>query len=295
MDVLWLEDPAARDPLLVGGKVANLARLAGSFPVPAGFGIPCDEIIGPSSAQTAAGYGAATGVALPVPPDLAIKIESAYSELGQRCGSADLAVAVRSSAAEEDGHTASFAGQLASYRNISGRQAVVDAVVRCRESANGARVRSYGQAKGFGPRPRLGVFVQQFVPADASAVVFSANPITGDHDEVLINANYGLGESIVSGIATPDTFVVRKSDLAILAREVGAKERMTVPVPGGTRELIVPAGRKATLAISDDQARGIARLAIELERFFGWPADTECAYLGPQLYVLQCRPITTLG
>ncbi|MBI4305272.1 MAG: hypothetical protein HY678_03035 [Chloroflexi bacterium] len=178
----------------------------------------------------------------------------------------------------------------------AGLGSALDAVLRCRESANGVRVQSYGQTKGLGStRPRLGIFVQQFVPADASADVFSANPVTGDDGEVLINANYGLGESIVSGIATPDTFVIRKSDLAVLARELGAKERMTVPVSGGTQDVPVSAEKKARSALTDGQARGIARLAIELERFFGWPADIECAYSAGQLFVLQYRPITTLG
>jgi phosphoenolpyruvate synthase/pyruvate phosphate dikinase len=141
---------------------------------------------------------------------------------------------------------------------------------------------------------RLAVLVQLLVPADASAVVFSANPVTGSRDEVLINASWGLGESIVSGTVTPDTYVIRKSDLAVVSRDIGDKHRMTVLAPRGTQEVAIPRRQQRSPSIDDDQVVELARLGIALEATMGWPVDIECAYRGRELYLLQCRPITTL-
>ena len=143
-------------------------------------------------------------------------------------------------------------------------------------------------------RSRLAVLVQQLVASDVSAVVFSANPVTGNRDEVLINASWGLGESIVGGIVTPDAFVVRKSDLAVINRTITYKGRMTVSVPGGTREVDVPRFLRSEASLSDEQAAEMAQLAIMLESTMEHPVDVECAYATGELYLLQCRPITTL-
>jgi len=125
-------------------------------------------------------------------------------------------------------------------------------------------------------------------------VVFSANPVTGNRDEVMINASWGLGESIVGGTVTPDTFVVRKSDLAVINRTIADKGCMTVSVPGGTREVDVPRFLRQQAALADEQAVEMAQLALSLETTMGYPVDIECAYASGELYLLQCRPITTL-
>jgi pyruvate,water dikinase len=138
------------------------------------------------------------------------------------------------------------------------------------------------------------VLVQQLIPADVSAVVFSANPVTGNRAEVIINASWGLGESIVGGTVTPDTFVVRKSDLAITHRIIVDKQRMTVSVPGGTREVEVPGFLRKQSVLADEQIMEMARLAITLESTMEYAVDVECACAGGELYLLQCRPITTL-
>jgi pyruvate,water dikinase len=136
--------------------------------------------------------------------------------------------------------------------------------------------------------------VQQLVRADVSAVVFSAHPLTSDRGVVVITASWGLGESVVGGAVTPDTYVVRKADLAVLERIPGAKERMTVAVPGGTKEVDVPRLLRSKLALDDRQVVDMAVLAIALEGNTGWAVDVECAYGGGDLFLLQCRPITTL-
>ena len=277
MELVWLGDVAAHDPLLTGGKAAALSRLAAGFRVPPGFVL--------------------TTEAFERSPELTAAIlEAAYTRLGQIVGAEAPRVAVRSSAVDEDGAATSFAGQHETYLNLVGVEQVVGAVVRCWESARSERALGYRVHHGLATsEPTLAVLVQQLVPADVSAVVFSANPLTGARDEVVINASWGLGESIVGGTTTPDTIVVRRSDLAVVRHTVGEKRRMTVSVPGGTREVEVSALLRNRLAVSDEQIAAMARLAIALEETAGHPVDVECAIAGGELFLLQSRPITTLA
>lgn len=225
----------------------------------------------------------------------------AYERLARRCGVAELSVAVRSSAVDEDSGSASFAGQHESYLNIVGADGVAHAVARCWGSLMTGRAIEYRRQRGLSQEGvRLAVLVQQFVAAEVSAVAFSANPVTGSRAEVVITANWGLGESVVGGTVTPDTYVVRKADLRVVERQIAEKLRMTVSAPGGTAEVDVPHFLRAQATLDDAQAVEIAQLAIALESTMGWPVDIECAYAAGAhrraslLYLLQCRPITTL-
>lgn len=139
------------------------------------------------------------------------------------------------------------------------------------------------------------MLVQQLVQADAAAVAFSANPITGDREEVMITSNWGLGESIVGGTVTPDLFVLRKGSGDLVSRELGVKERMTVRTADGTDEVETPPELQSVPSLTDAQASAIAQLASSLETDVGRPVDIECAIANGVLYLLQCRPITTLG
>ncbi|MGB3717187.1 MAG: PEP/pyruvate-binding domain-containing protein [Candidatus Promineifilaceae bacterium] len=278
MNLLWLGDPKSFDVAVVGGKAANLSRLARMFHrVPDGFCIPVTLM---DEAH---------------PLDLRDEIITATSYLMACHSLPELVVAVRSSAVDEDGAAASFAGQHETYLNIVGANTIIQAVTRCWESARSERALEYRRKQGLSvERLQLAVFVQQLVASDVSAVVFSANPITGSRDEIMINASWGLGESIVGGTVTPDTFIVRKSDLAITSRTVADKQRMTVSVPGGTREVDVPRFLRAQASLNDEQAIEMAQLALTLDATMSYPVDIECAYAGGKLYLLQCRPITTL-
>ncbi len=221
---------------------------------------------------------------------------AAYRDLATVCGVAEPSVAVRSSAVDEDGVTASFAGQYDTYLNIVGVEAVAKAIVQCWASARTIRALEYRRGHGLsGEGVGLAVLIQQLVQADISAVVFSANPVTGSHDHILINASWGLGESIVNGAVTPDAYVVRKADLAIVERQIAQKRRLTVLAREGTQEAPVPRQLQQAPAATDDQVREMARLSMALERAMGWAVDIECAYRDRELYILQCRPITTLG
>jgi pyruvate,water dikinase len=287
MNLLWLEQAAAQQPALVGGKAANLSRLAAIYRVPAGFCLT-------TAAFDRAHYGSRPGAA-DLPRSLYAELAEAYQGLAALAGAPDPPVAVRSSAVDEDGDAASFAGQHETYLNVAGVGAIADAVRRCWMSAQAPRALAYRRERGLAlDRVRLAVLVQQLVAADVSAIVFSANPLSGARDEIVINASWGLGESIVGGTVTPDTYIARKAGGALLSRRVAEKRRMTISVAGGTREVDVPRLLQAQPTLSDAQVAELAALACSLEQRMGWPVDVECAYAAGRLYLLQCRPITTL-
>jgi pyruvate, water dikinase len=275
-EILWLGDPRAGDPALTGGKAASLSRLAAGHRVPPGFVV---ALAGPTLERSARSAVAA-----------------AYRDLAERAGVADPPVAVRSSAVDEDGASASFAGQHDTYLGVSGVDQVWWAITRCVASFSAGRALAYRRRAGLAAvPPRAAVLVQWLVPADAAGVVFTAHPVTGARDEIVVNAAWGLGESVVSGTVTPDAIVVGRDDLAVREHAVAEKRVMTVAVPGGTREVPV-SGRLARMpAVDAAQACAAARLAAALECETGRPVDLEVAWAGPDLFLLQCRPITTLS
>lgn len=289
MTITWLDAPDCHDPRRVGGKAAHLGQLAASHPVPPGFCL-------------AAPSGDAGGASR-----LWNEIAEAYAHLGRRCRQADPPVAVRSSAVDEDGAQTSFAGLHDTYLNVVGPDAVAQAVHRCVASAHTPRAQYYRRAHGLAATTQVAVLVQQLVIADVSAVVFSADPRTGETGDVLINTTWGLGESLVSGSVIPDFYVVRKADLTIQERRLGDKQVMTVmrssgqmgqvpsQTPAGTQEVPVPTCMRREACLNDHQIRALARLAIDLHTKQGWPVDLECAYEQGKLYLLQCRPITTMN
>jgi phosphoenolpyruvate synthase/pyruvate phosphate dikinase len=295
LEILWLGDSDCHDINKVGAKAANLSRLAASqHPVPPGFCIPA-EAYSQWVELTSSGPSTTSTRFFPTPIYYE-ELVLAYNRLAAYCSTLNPRVAVRSSAVDEDGAAASFAGQYETYLNIVGADTVAEAIASCWASARTDRALEYYQRHKISPDGiRLSVLVQQLVPADTSAVVFSANPLTGSHDEVMINASWGLGESLVGGMVTPDTYVVRKSDLAVVSRNIADKQRMTVLAHQGTQEAPVPRQQRNIPAIDDGQATEMARLSITLESVMGWPVDIECAYQEGKLYLLQCRPITTLG
>jgi pyruvate,water dikinase len=279
MNLLWLGDPKSFDPALVGGKAANLSRLARLYHrVPDGFCIPV------------------TSMNESHPLELRDEIIASISDLMACHSLPELVVAVRSSAVDEDGAAASFAGINETYLNIVGADAIIQAVTLCWESARSERALEYRRRQGLSmDHLQLAVLVQQLVAADTAAVAFSANPITGNRAEIMINASWGLGESIVGGTVTPDTFIVRKSDLSVIQRIIADKQRMTVSAPRGTHEVDVPRFLRNEPSLNDEQVVELAKLALTLETTTERPVDVEAAFAAGVLYLLQCRPITTLN
>src|SRR5262245_10344267 len=293
MQSLWLGHAACHDANRTGAKAAHLSRLTAAYRIPPGF---CISAAAYAQWAGCPGDGSPASPTASIPPALYNALALAYRDLAGMCSVADPSVAVRSSAVDEDGTILSFAGQYETYLNIVGVDAVAEAIVRCWTSVHTARALAYRQEQGLSTAGvRLAVLVQQLVPADAAAVVFSANPVTGSRDEVVINAGWGLGESIVRGTVTPDTYVIRKSDLAVVCRDIAEKRHMTILAPTGTHEVPVPHKHQRAPSMDDSQVIESARLSLALESAMGWPVDIECAYRGRDLYLLQCRPITTLG
>ena len=133
------------------------------------------------------------------------------------------------------------------------------------------------------------------IPADISGVAFSANPVSGQLSEIIINSSWGLGESIVGGTVTPDTFIIDKINWNITSSEIANKARMTVSSINGAEEVDVPQIMRDRSSMSDAQVMDVARLAGSLEKREANPVDIEWAFYNEVLYLLQCRPITTLA
>jgi phosphoenolpyruvate synthase/pyruvate phosphate dikinase len=275
--ILWLGEPGSDQVALVGGKAAALGTLAAQAAVPAGFCVTAFEPLRSPE----------------LPVSLAAQIREAYAELGVRCGASEPAVAVRSSAVDEDGAHASFAGMHDTLLNVSGADAVLEAVARCAASAMSERALAYRQERGLrAENVRIAVLVQQMIQAEASFVAFSVSPLSASAGELLINAAWGLGESIVSGAVTPDTYLLRRRDREILSRVVGQQAFDVLPAPGGTLQRDLPAERRSAPALLDEHAAAVAELALRLEQHRGHPVDIEGARIGERLFLLQCRPIT---
>ena len=295
----------------IGGKGQSLARLASAgLPVPNGFHVTTaayndfvvrhhleDSIEAQlatieESADEVPDDVASTIAALftdhEIQPEIATGVLQAYHKLGSR------AVAVRSSATAEDLPDASFAGQQESFLNVSGNDQLLDAVRRCWASLWTARAITYRRRHHIpADEVSLAVVVQLIVAADASGIVFTADPVTGDDTLIEINAAWGLGEAVVGGQVTPDTITVDRASGRIMLTLINVKTIMTGLADDGTVTLPVPKDRQATPALTESQAARLADLAIMVEDLFKDPMDIEWCREGDQLYILQARPITT--
>jgi pyruvate,water dikinase len=321
--IRWFQAVGADDVGLVGGKGANLGEMAvAGLPVPPGFCLTAaayrdfiqetglDATIRSILAETRQDDPADAEVKTArirgfiaeeeVPAAMAQQILEAYHRLGQELGAADAAqvpVAVRSSATAEDLPTASFAGQQDTYLNIRGTDDLLEHVRHCWASLWTARAVSYRTKQGFDHRQvYLAVVIQAMIESEVAGIMFTANPITGNRDEALLNASWGLGEAIVSGLVTPDTFTVRKSDGHVVSRDLGAKERtIEYAREGGTVEMDTPAERRDAPALSDEQVAELLAVSKQIENHYGAPQDIEWAYARGRFYILQSRAITTLA
>ncbi len=247
-----------------------------------------------------------------IPSEIAAAISAAYTCLPAKNGNGPAntapasvgepttvgeptAVAVRSSATAEDLPGASFAGQQETYLNIRGADAVLAAVKQCWASLWTARAIAYRARQGITPDSvALAVVVQQLVFADASGVAFTANPVNGRRDELMITATWGLGEAIVGGLVTPDTLIVNKKTGAVLNRETSEKQVMTVRTETGTDERQVPPHLRKAPVLSDLQASRLAKLGVEIEQLYAAPMDIEWTLADGAFAIVQARPITSL-
>ncbi len=302
-----------------GGKGANLGELArAGLPVPPGFviGAPayaafCEA--GGLRARVAATLAdldvddttalaersaevRAMVLAEPLPPWLEHDVRAAYASLSDE--DTPIAVAVRSSATAEDTESASFAGMNETFLNIRGSDELIDAVRRCWASLFGGRTIFYRAKRGFSQADMdIAVVVQRQIESTCSGVMFTIDPSTGRADWIVIEGSFGLGEAVVSGSVSPDRYVVEKQTMAILRREVRAKELTIEPAPGGGTTVRQLSGAEAVRAVlADADVEQLAGLAVRIERHYGAPQDTEWAFdADGQVWMLQSRPVTSAG
>lgn len=296
----------------VGGKGMSLSKLLfAEIPVPDGFHVTTaayrlfveangiapviSKLLASASPDNTAGLEevsrqiAAAFAAGSMPGELKSAITGAYSILE------GVPVAVRSSATAEDLPGASFAGQQETYLNIQGGDAVLAAVKRCWASLWTARAISYRMQNHIDQETvALAVVVQKLVFSDAAGVLFTANPVNGKRSELVINAAWGLGEAVVSGLVTPDTTVVEKATGKILSLEIADKQVMTVRTAGGTEETPVQESLRKKPALTEEQITELAKLGQRIEEYYDAPMDVEWALEREKLYIVQARPITVL-
>ncbi|WP_438490068.1 rifamycin-inactivating phosphotransferase [Streptomyces sp. S186] len=224
-----------------------------------------------------------------IPGDLASAITRAVVQLGEHT-----AYAVRSSATAEDLPTASFAGQQDTYLNVVGPAAILHHVRRCWASLFTERAVTYRQRNGIDHRTvHMAVAVQQMVFPHASGILFTADPVTGNRKVATVDAGFGLGEALVSGLVNPDVFKVRDGE--VIARTVAAKQRAVLASPaGGTQEVTIDPQRQQQPALTDAQVVRLVQLGRRIEAHFGRPQDIEWCLDDEDFQIVQSRPITTL-
>ncbi len=310
---LHLIDPSDPGTLaLVGGKAAGLAHLAtAGMPVPPGFVVPTTAYLqvvhdhGPDAtihaaltedrpADTIAAYFASADL----PAELAAAIRREYAALSP--DGRPVAVAVRSSSTAEDLASASFAGQQDTYLGIVGADAVIDAVRRCWASLWNEHAVAYRRRVGGPPDSTtsadvaIAVVVQVLVEADAAGVLFTADPVHGARDQVVVNATWGLGEALVGGEVTPDLVVLDARTGVTLRSEIADKHLMTERSPDGSRLVAVPEGRRRQPVLSDGDLATLLGLGLAIQELTGRPMDIEWTRQGGTFWIVQARPITAL-
>jgi pyruvate,water dikinase len=250
----------------------------------------------------AVGLGDAARSGLPVPPGVAIsgdlveaiasKDERAIAKLAKAVAPLQPPFAVRSSAVDEDGASASFAGQHLTMLNVHSASDVPSAVRDVWWSANSDAAITYRQRIGLFTRPSVGVVVQTLLNPEVAGVMFTENPVTGA-DERLVEASWGLGEAVVAGLVIPDHFRISRSG-EVLERKPGRKRIAIRSLPGGgTAEEQLPPERVNALCLTDAQLAELNELALRCEQVYGPRRDIEWAIQGGTLYLLQCRAVTT--
>lgn len=310
--IVFFDQPEAAPVSVVGGKGHNLLALtAAGFPVPPGFvvtaqayqlfldGLPwldaelaAFDYTSPDRLRDQCTRLRARLGDVPLPQAVRDAVRAALARISP---AGDGAFAVRSSSTFEDLAQAAFAGQHDTYLNVRGAEALCDRVRDCFVSLWGDRAVLYRHHQGFTQREaRMAVAVQRQIACTVAGVGFSVHPVSGRIDCLVIDANYGLGESVVAGECEVDHFELDKASLAVVAQTLGHKERMLVAVPEGVEERHVPAAQADVPCLSEAQVQAVARLVKRVEAHYGWPQDIEWGFEGDTLYQFQSRPVTTL-
>ncbi len=308
--VVGLNEPAARLPAFTGGKGASLARMSSAgLPVPTGFVVTTESFLGTASRLSESQFermdaaGPSDQAALDeacselsqaiadsgVPSDVADAVRAAYSRLGD-----SIAVSVRSSATAEDLADASFAGQYDTFLNVTGEDAVLEAVVGVWCSMFSAHAVAYRLRLGMKANSgSMAVVVQTQLDPDAAGVMFTQDPISGSDDRYLVNAALGLGEGVVTGEAPTDAFELDAATLSLVGQTIARKDAMLAPGASGTERAAPPREKWDLPAMSEDQLARLGAYGRTLTEMYGAPQDVEFAVIGPDVHILQSRPITS--
>lgn len=315
--VVWLEEVGKEDIAIVGGKGASLGEmLRAELPVPSGFAVTAQafrrfidenginnelfsslevDVDNTEILRDAEKKAKKIIMEAKIPADIEKSIRSKYKELCNREGN-EAFVAVRSSATAEDLPDASFAGQQDTFLNIKGEKNVIEAVKKCWASLYGARAIYYRVKQGFDHhKVNLCAVVQLMVDAEKAGVMFSSHPSTGE-PVTIIEAAWGLGETVVSGAVSPDYYVVDNKSRNIKERKVATKNVMHTkdPKTGKTIDIPVPSDKKNAKVLDDDEILKLVEFGDLLEELYGIPQDIEWAIKNKEIFILQSRPITTI-
>jgi pyruvate, water dikinase len=323
--VSWFENLRVTDIPSVGGKNASLGEMINAgLPVPPGFAVTAfsyekfinetkltekiykiiDEVIidknDPKLYDVASKKIREVIEKTLIPKDIEAAVKKAYKDMNKRLGLKETFVAVRSSATAEDLPDASFAGQQETYLNVRGPEDLMAKVLKCWSSLFTPRAIFYRNEKGFAhEKVFISVGVQKMVNSRAAGVMFTLNPLTGDKDEIMIEGNFGLGETVVSGAVNPDNFSIDKKTCTIKERRIAKKtiEYIRDPKSGKTIHLEIPEERQKVQCVSDDEVEKLARIALLIEKHYAKPMDIEWAIdqdlpFPESVFIVQARPET---
>ncbi len=233
-----------------------------------------------------------TVLGVPMPAALRAEILAAYRELG--AGGRRGSRSARPPPAEDAADT-SFAGIHDSFVGVSGDDALIEAIGKCWASLWSERALTYRSVQGVTDEPSIAVVVQLMVDADQSGVVFTADPRTGARDRIVVEAATGLGEVVVGGQVEPDTYVVAKSGFAVIDAHIGSQSFSITADDEGEHSVEIPATARGRRVLTDQQLERLALLAVAVEDHYHVPQDLEFAFAANRLWIVQTRPITTLG
>lgn len=325
--IKWFDEIGKEDVGIVGGKGANLGELTSfGLPVPPGFCVTAsgytkfikyaelDEVVKfLMEAVDVEDVDELTNASKEIQkkikekefdPELKEEILSAYREFSENIGVKDPEVAVRSSATAEDLPDASFAGQQDTYLHISGEEELLNHIRDCFASLWTSRAIYYREKQNYDHFDvALSVVIQKMVNSEKSGVMFTANPINNSKDEIMINASYGLGEAVVSGIVTPDEYIIDKKTKKVIEKNIAEKEYMVIKNENGVGTRVVNVkdilGKDAVKAeaLSPKELDTLVERGLKVEKLYGSVQDTEWGFDRDtkEFYFLQSRPITTLG
>ena len=315
--IAWFEEVGKTDIPLAGGKGANLGELTkAKVPVPPGFIVTADAYFyfleeakitekirhylenldrkDSKRLEEVASQIKELISEAPMPAEIAEEIKQAYQKMGRGL------VAVRSSATAEDLPEASFAGQQRTFLNVHGDLKVVVAVQGCWASLFEPRAIFYRTQHGFDHlKIGIAVPVQKMVQSEAAGVMFTLEPMTNDESKIVIEAAYGLGETVVSGDLTPDLYIVDKEGLRILEKDIAKQEWQLVRNPAKDEvesniKVPIPVSDQTRQKLTDEDIVALAKIAKEIEALYQFPQDIEWAKEKGKLYIVQTRPVTTI-